>query len=218
MSAENSNIALASAVAAAGLMADPAAAGSSSRKWTSNCRPTRLSKATPSIGTLALPRDRSSSAVVGGTQELANRDVTEHMASSAHPGMSTALMPMRWPVGTPSRPSRRRVASRNRQSGVRGLKPQCSLVTKAIAMPSAEMLRAASPTAEVANTAAEVARVLADTLSGGGDHRQSIASLLDALPRAAQPVSEALASQFAPPLGRRLATFLRRSIQRILSS
>jgi len=204
MSAENSNIALASAVAAAGLMAAPAAAESSHDNGPGAAANSLL--VSQVIDLHIGPGEGSiQSALVGATQVLTNGDVTEHMANSAHLGMSPAFAADALAGGhAPPTVAPAELLPATDSPALADSSTNALLVTKAIAMPSAEMLQAASPTAEVSNTAAEVARILADTLTGGGHHPQPIDSLLDALPRAAQgsePVGEVLASQFAASFG-----------------
>jgi phospholipase/lecithinase/hemolysin len=200
MSAENSSIALASAVAAAGLIAGPAAA-ESPRDNGLDAAANALVVSQASDWHIGSAEGPIPSTVVSGLQELSNQGVTAHSPGSAQPAMSPAFDANAL-VGGHAQPA---VAPIELLHGTdtpafADSIPNVSLVTTAIAMPSAEMLRAASPTAEIANTAAEVARVLADTLTGGGDQAQSIASLLDAWPGTVQPVTAAFASQFAASL------------------
>lgn len=196
MTQANSNIALASAVAAAGLMAVPAAAHGPEPEGQMVHRAASIEVAGTSLAIESA--EQSLRSAVAGDQRLSvDRDgetqsaasvATETLrpaAADALAGGGRAAAPAELPGGTDA-PAR---ADASAESG---------WVADAVAMPPAQMLEALRPDlAESAKASGEVARILAEALSAGdGPGARSIEALLEALPGNHGPAAalEALAS------------------------
>lgn len=176
MSAVNSNTALAGVLAAAGLMAVPAAAegpafgedglviaGAAlavSGEIEASFKPADGSTRSALAGEMKEPLDEGAAA---GSPNIAGQDVL-------HVPDATALAGNMAPAASPAELLRGTDAPAH-----------SAIVAESVMMPSAEMLPVDVSVIEQAKAPGEVARVLADAL-GGGDNALTLDALLDALP------------------------------------
>jgi Ca2+-binding RTX toxin-like protein len=196
-SAANTNVALAGAVAAAGLMSAPAAAeiaGTSEQSLA-------IAGASAASGTL----ERTASSTDEGTRsELAGEgkeELDEGVGSSSAKGANADAHLTSSPQSVGGDDAARAPAnelSRGTEMPTASHATADAIVAEAVAMPSAEMLQALRQDVGVEATAkstGELGRVLAEALSAGG--AKQIDALLDALAGNEQVPAAAIASHAA---------------------